>query len=365
MRLSALLANYAGNPLESAELVHDLESAGLDAVWLPEAYGFDAISLAGFIASRTSRVEIGTAIVNVFSRSPALLAMTAAGVDQLSGGRFMLGVGASGPQVVEGLHGVPYRQPAQRIREVIRICRQLWAREEPLTHEGRVFTLPLPPDEGTGLGKPLKLINRPPRARIPIYWASLGDVSVRSTAAEADGWLPFLYMPEQAAEVFGPPLEKGMAQRDGDLGPLDVVAGGPAAVGEDLDVDALLEQGRPLIALYVGGMGARSRNFYFELMCRYGYEAEAERVREAFLDGRRKDAEALVPREWLERTSLIGSREVVADRLRTYAEAGVTTLSVIPVGTDVRGTVEQLRGLIDDLPEPAAQASVEAAPGHS
>lgn len=348
MRLAALLADYAGDPVEAADRIRDLEAAGLDAVWLPEAYGFDAISLAGYLAAVTERVEIGTAIVNVYSRTPALLAMTAAGVDKLSGGRFVLGLGASGPQVVEGLHGVPYSRPAQRITETIRICRELWARERPLQHEGRVFTLPLPPGQGTGLGKPLTLINHPLRARIPIYWASLGDLSVEATAAEADGWLPFLYMPELAGQVFGGPLERGHARRSSDLPPLDVVAGGPVAIGEHLDVDALLDRGRPMIALYVGGMGARSKNFYFELMCRYGYQEQAEEVRNAFLDGRKREAESLVPREWLQRTSLIGPPGHVSERIAAYAEAGATTLSVIPTGPDPRSTVEQLRALIDD-----------------
>jgi F420-dependent oxidoreductase-like protein len=350
VRLSALLADYAGDPVQSAALVRDLESAGLDAVWLPEAYGYDSISLAGYLAGTTSRIEIGTAIVNVYSRSPALLAMTAAGVDRLSGGRFALGLGASGPQVVEGLHGVPYRTPLRRIEETIDICRRLWRREEPLTHDGTVFRLPLPADQGTGLGKPLRLINRPLRPRIPIYWASLGDRSVEATAASADGWLPFLYMPEQAREVFGGPLRRGLERRDADLGTLDVVAGGPVAIGDDLDVEELLDRGRPLLALYVGGMGARGKNFYFELACRYGYEEEATKIQDAYLDGRPRDAEAMVPREWLVRTSLIGSRSFVAERLAAYAEAGVTTLSVIPTGADPTATVDQLRTLVDDLP---------------
>jgi F420-dependent oxidoreductase-like protein len=201
MRIGAALP-YAGNPRGTADEVARWEDAGLDVLWVSEAYGFDAATIMGYLAAKTSRVQIGSAILPVFSRTPALLAQTAAGLDALSGGRAILGLGASGPQVIEGWHGVVYDRPLTRTREIIQICRQAWRREA-LTHDG-IYRLPLPPDQGTGLGKPLKLLTHPVRDRIPIYVASLGDKNVRMTAELADGWLPFLYYPEKAAEVWGP-----------------------------------------------------------------------------------------------------------------------------------------------------------------
>lgn len=349
MKLSMLLTQYAGDPRDSARLVRDLESAGLDIVWIPEAYGFDAFSQAGYIAAQTSRIEIGTGIVNVFSRTPALLAMSAAAVDQLSQGRFVLGLGASGPQVVEGFHGVPYKQPMRRVRESIEICRKVWAREAPLAHDGEVFQLPLPAQHGTGLGKPLQLINHPHRNRIPIFWASLMEKSLESTAELADGWLPFLFMADHAGKVFGPAIDRGLEKRSADLGPLQVVAGGPTAVGDDLPVQDLRDEGRKQLALYVGGMGARGKNFYNELACRYGYEAEAKTIQDLYLDGKKREAESEVPEEWLYQTSLIGPRGLVEERVAAYAAAGVTHLSIEPIGPDPVKTVENMRQIIDNV----------------
>lgn len=349
MKLSMLLTQYAGDPRENARLVRDLESAGLDIAWIPEAYGFDAISLAGFIAAQTSRIQIATGIVNVYSRTPALLGMSAAGVDQLSEGRFVLGVGASGPQVVEGFHGLPYKQPMQRIKETIDICRDIWAREKPLSYDGKVFQLPLPAEQGTGLGKPLQIINHPHRPNIPIFWASLMDKSLEATAEMADGWLPFLFMPEQAHKAFGESIDRGLAKRRPDLAPLQIVAGGPTAVGDDLPVQELRDKGRKLLALYVGGMGARDKNFYNQLACRYGYEADAKLIQDLYLDGKKREAEAAVPDEWLFQTSLIGPRSLIEERVAAYAAAGVTHLSIEPVGPDPVKTVEQMREIVDGL----------------
>ncbi|MFD5257377.1 LLM class F420-dependent oxidoreductase [Streptomyces bobili] len=349
MKLSMPLYRHTGDPVKAAELVRDLESAGLDMVWVPEAYGFDAMSLVGYLAASTDRIGIGTGIVNVFSRTPALLAMSAAGADSQSRGRFALGIGASGPQVVEGFHGVPFEQPLRRITETIEICRSAWRREAPLTHDGRVFRLPLPADRGTGLGKPLRLIDHPYRNRIPIYWASLMERSLQATAELADGWLSFFFMPEGAATVFGPALAAGTARRSPGLGPLDVVAGGPVAVGENLPVDDLLDRERPMVARYLGGMGARGKNFYNDLACRYGYEAEAKTIQDLYLDGKKREAEAAVPREWLLRTTLIGPPGHVAERIHAYREAGVTTLNVDPVGPDPAGTVAAVRRLMDGM----------------
>ena len=352
MKLSMLLSRYTGDPVETAGLVRELESAGLDMVWVPEAYGFDAMSLVGYLAAITDRIQIGTGIVNVFSRTPTLLAMSAAGADSLSRGRFTLGLGASGPQVIEGFHGVPFEQPMRRITETIEICRSVWRRQEALTHDGKVFQLPLPADRGTGLGKPLRLINHPYRNRIPIYWASLMERSLQATAEVADGWQSFFFMPEGAAKVFGPALAAGSARRSPDLAPLDVVAGGPVAVGENLPVDDLLDQERPMVARYIGGMGARGKNFYNDLACRYGFEAEAKTIQDLYLDGKKREAEAAVPREWLVRTTMIGPPGYVAERIHAYREAGVTTLNLDPVGTDPAGTVKAVRHRVDDMDSP-------------
>ncbi len=340
-----LLTNYAGDPHTSVNLVQDLESAGLDIVWVPEAYGFDAMTFVGYLAAVTHKIQIGTGIVNTFSRTPTLLAMSAAGADAFSGGRFLLGLGASGPQVIEGFHGLPYRTPLARMRETIEICRRVWLRDEPLTHSGKVFTMPLTGPGSTGLGKPLKIINHPLRPSIPIYWASLLPKSVEATAEMADGWLPFFYMPDGADAVFGPALKAGTLKRAADLAPLEIVAGGPVAIGDNLPVDDLLDRARPLMARYVGGMGARDKNFYNDLACRYGYEREAKLVQDLYLDGHVREAEAAIPRDWLAGTSLIGSLRQVRERVEVYRAAGVTVLNVDPIGPDPARTVATLATL--------------------
>ena len=246
----------------------------------------------------------------------------------MSGGRAVIGLGASGPQVIEGFHGVPYDKPLGRTREVIEILR-MGLRREPLVHEG-IFTLPLPADQGLGLGKPLKLLTRPERSSVPLWVAALGDKNVAMTAEVADGWLPHLFYPEKAHTVWGEALARGAAKRSADLGPLEISAGGMVAIGEGPDTKALLDFVRPMYALYVGGMGARGKNFYNDLACQYGYEKEAKEIQDLYLDGKKKEAEALVPVEWLEAGNLVGPASYVKERLAAFAEAGVTTLSVVP-----------------------------------
>ncbi|MGH9075200.1 MAG: LLM class F420-dependent oxidoreductase, partial [Acidimicrobiales bacterium] len=307
------------------------ERAGLDVVWVAEAYGLDGPSLMGYLAALTETVEIGSAILPIYSRTPTLLAMTAAGIDALSQGRFHLGLGASGPQVIEGFHGVPYTAPVARTREVIEICRKVWARQAPLTHDGDVFTLPLPPGQGTGLGKALKIIGRPVRPDIPVWVASLGEKNVAMTAEVANGWLPMLFIPEKAKAVWGSALDQGLAKRDPSLGPLSIAAGGVLAIGEGDDVLAVRQLSRPGLALYIGGMGARGRNFYNDVARRSGYEEAAESIQDLYLSGKKAEAEAAVPDELLELTSLCGPPAHVADRIAAFAEAGVTHLQVTPV----------------------------------
>ncbi|MGH3508867.1 MAG: LLM class F420-dependent oxidoreductase [Nocardioidaceae bacterium] len=339
MKLSTQLT-YAGNPREAADRVAALEAAGLDTVWVAEAYGFDSPTLMGYLAARTGTVEIGSAILNVYSRTPGAIAQTAAGLDNVSQGRAILGLGASGPQVIEGWHGLPYLQPLTRTREVVEIVRAA-LRRETLSHDGKVFTLPLPSDQGLGLGKPLKLLNRPERPVVPIYIAALGQKNVAATAEYADGWLPFLFAPERAAEVWGDALSTGLAKRPAELGPLEISAGGMVAVGDD--VKGLLDLARPTIALYVGGMGARGKNFYNDLAVAYGFGDAARKIQELYLGGNKRDAEAEVPLELLEMTSLVGPASYVRERIAAFREAGVTNLQVLPASDDPVELVRQLK----------------------
>ena len=339
MKVSMPLS-YAGGFKESAAQAVALEKAGLDTVWVAEAYGFDGVSLMGYLAAVTETVEIGAAILPIYTRTPTLLGMTAAGVDALSDGRCVLGLGASGPQVIEGFHGVPYTQPITRTREIIEICRKVWARER-VTYEGKAYTLPLPPEQGTGLGKPLKLITRPVRERIPIYVAALGPKNVRMTAEVADGWLPLFYLPEKVEDVWGDDLAAGAAARSADLAPLEIVAGGLLAVGDD--AARMRDLARPMIALYVGGMGARGRNFYNDLARRYGFEAEAVKIQDLYLDGQKDEAAAAVPDGLLEAATICGPEGYVRDGVAAFKEAGVTSLNVTPLAEDVPALVTQLK----------------------
>jgi len=338
-----MFLSYAGGFAETVTELADYEKAGLDIVFVPEAYSFDAVSQLGFIAAKTERVQIASGIFQLYSRTPALTAMTAAGLDYVSGGRFTLGLGASGPQVIEGWHGVPYDAPVGRAREIIEICRMVW-RREPLAYSGRYYQLPL--EGGTGLGKPLKLINHPVRDRIPIALAAIGPANVALAAELAEAWEPIFYLPEKAAAIWAGPLADGRAKRDPGLGPLDVIASAPLAIGDG--VTGLRELARPYFALYIGGMGARGRNFYNDLARRLGYESEAGAIQDAYLDGRKDEAAALVPADLLELTSLIGPEGHVRDRLAAYRESGVTTVNVTPLAPThaerVR-LIEQVRAL--------------------
>jgi F420-dependent oxidoreductase-like protein len=338
-------ASYAGGFAETAREIRDLEQAGLDVAMVAEVYTFDAVSQLGYLAAVTERVELMSGILPIYSRTPALTAMTAAGLDFVSGGRFTLGLGASGPQVIEGWHGVPYDAPLQRTREVVEVCRQVWRRDR-LQHDGPKYRIPLPADQGTGLGKPLKLINTPVRERIPVLLAAIGPKNVELAAEIAEKWEPIFFHPERATDVWGASLAAGKAKRDPALGDLDIVTGVPVAIGED--VDHLLDAVRPGIALYVGGMGARGKNFYNDLARRYGFEAEAARIQDLYLEGKKDEAAAAVPEDLVRATSLIGPESYVAERIAAFAEAGVTTLNVQPLDDSPEGrlrTVETIKRL--------------------
>jgi len=293
----------------------EAEQLGYDSVWTAEAWGSDAVSLLAWIGAKTERIALGTAILQIPSRTPALTAMTAATLDRLSGGRLLLGLGASGPQVVEGWHGVEYGKPLARTREAVAIIRTVLARREPLTHTGETYHIPY--DGGTGLGKPLKLMISPVRADVPIYLAAMGPKNVALAAEIADGWLPIFYSPAHR-EVFADALS-GAANRS-----LDVAPSVQVVVGEDLD--RCREAVKPNLALYIGGMGAKGKNFYNDLARRYGYEKEASKIQDLYLEGHKKEAIAAVPDALVDEVALCGSADRIADRLQWWREAGVTTL---------------------------------------
>ncbi len=334
--------DYTGGFDSTAELVARYEKVGLDVVWVAEAYGFDAPSFMGYLAHATETVEIASGILPIYSRTPTLLAMTAAGVDALSGGRCILGLGASGPQVIEGWHGVPYDAPVERTREIIDICRRVWKREGRLRYEGGRYRLPLPSDEGTGLAKPLKIITRPVRDQIPIHVAALGSRNVAMTAELADGWLPIFFIPEKVEDVWGADLSEGRQKRSVDLVPLQIAAGGLVSITND--PEPVLDMARSMAALYIGGMGARDRNFYNQLMRRFGYEQEAEAIQDLYLAGKRSEAAAAVPAEFLELTNLVGPEGWIRDRIAAMADVGVTCLNVIPIAEDPMALIERVKG---------------------
>ena len=331
---------YGGNPVETVNQIVAMEQVGLDTVWLAEVYTFDAPTLMGYVAAKTERVEIGSGILPIYSRTPTLTAMTAAGLDSVSGGRAVLGLGASGPQVIEGWHGVPYDKPLARTREIVDICRSVWRREV-VQHQG-IYNLPLPKDQGTGLGKPLKLINHPVRERIPIWLAALGDKNVEMAAEIAEGWLPFVLYPEKLDAVWGDALRAGKAKRAPELGELQMTGGGILAI-EDEHLGNARAAARGLSSLYIGGMGARGKNFYNTVFQRYGYADVAATVQDLYLDGKKAEAAAALPDEFIDKTNLIGSPEHVKERIAALREAGVTHLHVLPFGSDTPKLLAQVK----------------------
>jgi len=344
MRLGASIGK--ADPAAVKQRARELEDAGADILWAAELYGFDAASLMGFLAAVTERVQIGSSILPFYSRSPALLAMTAAGVDALSGGRCILGIGASGPQVIEGFHGIPFDSPVSRVEEVISICRTVW-RREPLLHSGPHYQVPLPAGQGLGLGKPLKLIDHPLRPAIPVYVAATGPKNVTNAARIADGWIPIFFWPERAQQVWGDALRAGLRDRDSGLGPLEVVVSSTVAITDDAEQARRLQDAvRPQLALYIGGMGAREMNFYNDLACRYGLDEPARQIQDLYLAGRKDEAAAAVPAELVEGTTMIGPAGLVRDRLAAYQEAGVTVLNLRAAGKNAADTIASVRALL-------------------
>lgn len=344
MRLGLNLGYWgAGNDRENLVLAQEADRLGYSSVWAAEAYGSDAATVLSWVAAQTERIDIGSAVFQIPARTPAMTAMTAATLDSLSGGRFRLGLGVSGPQVSEGWHGVRFDKPLARTREYVDIVRTALARK-PVQHEGEFWTLPLP----DGPGKALRLTVHPVREEIPVYLAAIGPKNLELTGEIADGWLAIFFAPEHAGDLLGQ-VRAGRAKAGKDLSGFDVVPTVPVVLGDDLD--ACAEPLRHYAALYVGGMGSREQNFYNRLAVRMGYEEAAAQVQDLYLARNHRDAAAAVPFEFIDRTSLIGPRERVRDRLAAFAEAGVTTLSVASYGGSLDDRLGTLRTLAEVLDE--------------
>jgi F420-dependent oxidoreductase-like protein len=344
MRLAVNLGYWgAGNDKDNLAVAREAEAIGYDSVWAAEAYGSDAATVLAFVAAQTERIGIGSAIFQIPARTPAMTAMTAATLDSLSAGRFRLGLGVSGPQVSEGWYGVRFAKPLARTREYVAIVRQALARET-VRHEGEFWTLPLP----DGPGKALRLTVQPVRDGMPLYLASVGPKNLELTGEIADGWLGIFFAPEHAPESLDH-IKAGRPKGGKDMTAFDVVPTVPVVFGDDLA--ACAEPLRHYAALYVGGMGSREQNFYNRLAVRMGYGEAAEKVQDLYLARQHRDAAEAVPFEFIDRTSLIGPKERVRERLAAYAEAGVTTLSVASYAGSLDERVGALRTLADALDE--------------
>jgi F420-dependent oxidoreductase-like protein len=335
VRLGVNLGFAAGGSLaEQLALGREADRLGFDSVWVAEAYGSDAPTVLAALAATTERIGIGSAVMQIPARTPAMTAMTAATLDLLSGARFRLGLGVSGPQVSEGWHGVRFDRPLQRTREYVEVVSAALARQR-LHYAGELFTLPLP----DGPGKAIKLSIRPVREHIPLYLAAVGPRSLQLAGEIADGWLGVFFSPAYAAESLAH-VRAGLSRRERDIATFDVVPAVPVAVGAD--VAACAEPLRDHAALYLGGMGSREQNFYNALAVRMGYSTEAKRCQELYLAGRARDAAAAVPFEFLDQTCLLGPKQRITDRLPAFAEAGVTTLSVSCFGATLRDRMDTL-----------------------
>src|SRR4051794_14725751 len=329
---------YWGLGLSSEEqlaLVREAESLGYDSAWSAEAYGSDAATILGWLAQGTERIKLGSAIFQMPGRSAAMTAMTAATLDQLSGGRMLLGIGSSGPQVAEGWHGQRFAKQLQRTREYIAVVRMALARERVEFH-GETLELPLP----DGPGKALKLTIAPVQERIPVYLAAIGPKNTTLAAEIADGWIPIFFSPENVGDL-RPLLEEGAARADRSLDGFDIAP--TVNVSIDDDLAAARDRMRPFIALYVGGMGSRKQNFYNALAVRYGFEEAARKVQDLYLDGKRDEAAAAVPDELVDTVTLCGPADRVRERLAVYRDAGVGTLGITPTAGSKEERIEQLR----------------------
>jgi F420-dependent oxidoreductase-like protein len=317
---------YSGASMRiDMDFVHEVERLGYDSIWTAEAYGSDAVTPLAYIAALTTKIKLGTSIMQIPGRTPAMCAMTMSTLDAISGGRALVGLGLSGPQVVEGWHGVPYGKPAARTREYVEILRKIWAREEPVSYQGQEYQLPYMGPGATGLGKPLKSILH--GRQLPVYLATMGPINIRNTAELADGWLPIWFSPKRV-DLFRPSLEEGFrrAGNGKSYKDFDIAAGCTVAIGDD--VKALLAMQKPNLALYMGGMGAKEKNFHNEMAVKYGYGEAAAKIQELYLSGRKQEATEAVPDELVDEMSLVGPVARIKERYRAWEDAGVTTMMV-------------------------------------
>jgi F420-dependent oxidoreductase-like protein len=326
---------------DQAALALEAEAAGFDSIWTAEAYGSDAATPLAWFAAKTERVKLGAAILQMPGRSPAMTAMTAVTLDHLSGGRFLLGIGTSGPQVAEGWHGQRFGKQLARTREYVEIVRKALARER-LVYEGETYTLPLP----DGPGKALKLMLGPVQERMPIYIAAIGPKNTQLTGEIADGWLPVFFSPEHVGDSRAL-LEEGAARAGRSLNGFDIAP--TVQVSIDDDVDRARDVMRPFVALYVGGMGSREKNFYNELVRRYGFEEAAREIQDLYLDGKKEEAAAAIPPALIDQVTIAGPREKVRERLEVYRSAGVGTLIVSPMAFELEGRRRMIRELAEML----------------
>jgi len=326
MRLGLMIGYAAGKIELPLELVQEADRLGVYAVWAAEAYGSDAVTPLAWLGALTENIKLGTAIMQMPGRTPANAAMTAMTLNQLSGGRFLMGLGLSGPQVVEGWHGESYRRPLTRSREYVEIVRKILRREERLTYDGKLYQIPYQGDDATGLGKPLKsTLHAQPN--IPIYLAAIGPKNVELTAEIADGWLPIFFSPGKFASIYGSHVQAGLAKAGKSMDDLDIAPSVSVVVTDKLDIG--YNSLRPMLALYIGGMGAKGRNFYYDLAVRYGYETAAADIQELYLSGRRGEAMMKVPAELIDEIALVGPKERIRERLQTWIDSPVTTLNMM------------------------------------
>ncbi|NKQ35623.1 MAG: LLM class F420-dependent oxidoreductase [Chloroflexi bacterium] len=341
MRLGLMLG-YAGRRIElPIELVQEADRLGVYAAWTAEAYGSDAITPLAWLGALTKNIKLGTAIMQMPGRTPANAAMTAMTLNQLSNGRFLMGLGLSGPQVVEGWHGVSYARPLTRTREYVAIVRQIFAREDRLTYDGKIYQIPYHGDDATGLGKPLKsTLEAAPD--IPIYLAAIGPKNVQLTAEIADGWLPIFFSPQKYDEIYKPHIEAGFAKAGGgkSLADFDIAPSVSVVINDNLDI--CYNMLRPMLALYIGGMGAKGKNFYADLAARYGYAAEAAEIQDLYLSGNKGEAMMAVPAGLIDDIALVGPRERVKERLSLWRNSPVTTLNMMVYDVETLRTMVEL-----------------------
>ena len=330
MRLGLNIGYWGLLPVDALQLSKDADRLGFHSVWAAEAYGSDVLTPLAWIAAQTEKINVGTGIMQIPARTPSATAMAAETLDHLTEGRMLLGIGASGPQVAEGWYGQEYGKPLKRTREYVEIVRTILKREDKLEFHGEYYDIPV--KGGTGLGKPLKLITKPFRPAIPIYLAAIGPKNVALAAEIADGWLPVFFSPYRS-ELFTDYLDTGFEKRGERPKDFDIAAATTIIMGDD--VDACRDLVRPYLSLYIGGMGARGKNFYNDLACRMGYEAAAKEVQDLYLDGKKQEAGAAIPNELIDEVALCGPRERIVERLGAWKESPVTTLCASTIQTEV------------------------------